>query len=104
MKWQDSNDINWIPVKDNKLSEKLKEATKRIYLALNQVSYARADLRTNQNGDVYFLELNSLPSVFNNIDLYSSCDFILINHPEGHQLFLDLIIRAAINDHQSRDK
>jgi hypothetical protein len=104
MKWQDSHDMNWISVKDNKLSEKLKEATKRIYLALNQVSYARADLRTNQNGDVYFLELNSLPSVFNNIDFYSSSDFILKNHPEGHQLFLDLIIRAAINDHQSRDK
>jgi hypothetical protein len=60
----------------------------------------------NQNGDILFLEMNSNPSVFYKEGEYGSADEILALDKEhgSHQGFLELILKAALNDFTLRDK
>ena len=72
-----------------------------MFLALNQVSYCRADYRMNLKGEVVFLEMNALPSVFYKEGEYGSADEILAIDTEhgGHEGFLDLILQCALKDY-----
>ena len=49
------------------------------------VSYGRVDIRMNDNGDLYFLEMNPNCGIFYTPKQnYGSADFILHYDPIGH--------------------
>lgn len=108
LKWCDYKGIQWAAVQEPDLSERLMEASKRIFVALGGVSYGRCDMRINKDGEVYFLEINPNCGIFYPPTDPGSADYILDIDPIGHHGFITMIIDAAIakykRKHEQVDK
>lgn len=102
MKFDPDADMDLEQVSDSALSRRLKSMVRRIYLALGGVSYARADIRMNQEGELFLLELNSNPSVLNYGDEKASADYMMEYDPGGVDGFLERIFRSAIIRREKR--
>jgi D-alanine-D-alanine ligase-like ATP-grasp enzyme len=105
LKWAECSKIKWIPCAEPALEQKIKDMTKKIFVALNGVSYGRCDLRVNKDGEVFFLEINPNCGIFYPTDppeAMGSADFILVNDPIGHRGFLQHILDCALLRQQRR--
>jgi len=100
IKWINYTAMKWVPCTDEALSEKMKELTKKVFVALGGTSYGRTDLRVNKvNGEPYFLEINPQPGIFSAPNEEGcAADFILANDPAGHKGFLKHIIDVAVQN------
>lgn len=92
------------PCTDPLLEEKLKQATEKIFKGFNGVGYARLDFRVNEDGDIFFLEINFTCSVFYKDGYEGSADFILKFDEVGQAGFLHHIISEGIARHQRNRK
>ena len=79
-------------VRDANLEEKLKQAATDIFNGFGGVGYARLDFRMNNNGDLFFLEINFTCSVFYADGYEGSADYILKMDGTGQERFLKMII------------
>ncbi|MBK7885091.1 MAG: SET domain-containing protein-lysine N-methyltransferase [Chitinophagaceae bacterium] len=93
-----------IPCQDPGLADKLKQAAKQIFLSFGGVGYARLDFRTNEKGDIFFLEINFTCSVFYNQGYEGSADYILKYDGFGQDNFLKIIIEEGIYRHRQKQK
>lgn len=93
-----------IPVTDEELCKKLKDAAAKIFLAFNGVGYARLDFRMNAAGKIFFLEINFTCSVFYTDGYEGSADYILKYDGYGQAGFLKHIIAEGINRHKQKQK
>lgn len=78
------------------LARRIKNMTKKMYLAMGGTGYGRADIRMDGEGNLYMLEMNPSPSVLNMEDDYTSGDYMMQEDPGGTEGFLDRIFRSAI--------
>lgn len=92
------------PCSDALLERKLKEATRKIFKGFNGVGYARLDFRVNEDGEIFFLEINFTCSVFYTDGYEGSADFILKYDEVGQAGFLHHIISEGIARHQRKIK
>jgi D-alanine-D-alanine ligase-like ATP-grasp enzyme len=92
------------PCNEPALEITLKEAAQKIFIAFAGVGYARLDFRVNENGDIFFLEINFTCSVFYEDGYEGSADYILNNEPEGKAGFLQQIIQEGIARHKAKQK
>ena len=88
-----------IPVADTTLANKLKAAGAAIFKSFGGVGYARMDCRLDENGDLYFLEINFTCSVFYTDGYEGSADYILKHDGYGQANFLKHIIAEGIHRH-----
>jgi D-alanine--D-alanine ligase len=93
-----------VPVKDDELSNKLKDAAQRIFKSFNGVGYARLDFRMDATGELFFLEINFTCSVFYKDGYEGSADYILQYDGIGQQKFLEHIIHEGIERHKRSQK
>ena len=72
------------------------DMTRRLYLALNGVGYARCDLRMRDDGELVMIEINPncgslfIPEHFGPEDVAMEYDH------DGHAVFFKRIFRAAV--------
>ena len=86
-----------VPCQDTVLEQRLVEASRKLFIGLNGVSYGRCDMRVNSAGEVYVLEINpNCAILFPLEEITDSADRILLEHPEGHRGFLERIFKAAL--------
>ena len=97
--------IEWTKCEDQAINEALAEASKRIFIGLSGRGYARLDFRSDEAGNVYFLEINPNCGIFyppDNPD-QGSADYILnLSGPNGHEVFLQCIMDSAIAEHKHK--
>ena len=93
-----------ISVSDSEINLSLKTAAENIFKAFGGVGYARMDFRRNQNGKLYFLEINFTCSVFYTKGYEGSADYILRNDGYGQDNFLRHIIAEGIYRHNKKQK
>lgn len=91
-----SADMDLEFVKEPALARRIKSMTRRMYLAMGGTGYGRADIRMDQEGNLFMLEMNPNPSVLNMEDDYTSGDYMMQEDPGGTDGFLDRIFRSAI--------
>jgi hypothetical protein len=96
LKWIDWEGMRAEPVADQVLAERLMEAGRKLFIGLKGVSFGRCDMRVNEAGEIFVLEINPNCGIFYALDEPGSADLILINDPEGHRGFLERIIKAAL--------
>lgn len=97
LKWIDWQGLEWVEVEDEGVAEALRESSRRMFLALDGVSYARCDFRLDpDSGEPSFLEINPNCAVFYPPTAPGSADFTLQIDPMGAEGFIDLIIEAAL--------
>lgn len=79
------------------LARRIKTMTRKMYLAMGGTGYGRADIRMNQEGELFMLEMNPNPSLLNMPDDYTSGDYMMQEDPGGTDGFLERIFRSAIS-------
>ncbi|MBI4405623.1 MAG: ATP-grasp domain-containing protein [Deltaproteobacteria bacterium] len=67
---------------DTATRQNLMEMMKRIVPALGVMDFARADFRVTADGDIYFLELNALPSLQRGAGIFESSKQIGLNYEQ----------------------
>jgi len=100
VKWDE-----WVHLKqveDEVLGTRLKEMTKKMYLAMSGVGYARADVRMNEAGELFMLEINPNNGILYKPEDLDPADIMMEYDPSGHDGFLDRIFRSAFIRQQER--
>ena len=93
-----------VPCAEITLTAELQLAAQKIFTAFEGVGYARLDFRINENGELFFLEINFTCSVFYEDGLEGSADYILSNEKNGKKVFLQKIIEEGIARHNRKQK
>lgn len=105
MKWETYVDMNCVPVTDPLLVARLAEMGKKVFLGVEGVSYGRCDIRMNEQGELFILEINPNCGLFYPPEAMGSADLALFHDPRGHKHFVDMIFGAAFKRaHKSRKK
>ncbi len=102
MKFDPDVDMDLEYVTDAALLKKLKSLVKKIYLALGGAGYGRADIRMNEEGELFLLEINPNPSVLNMPAEKASADYMMEDDPDGVEGFLQRIFLSAIARREKR--
>ncbi|MBS1927732.1 MAG: SET domain-containing protein-lysine N-methyltransferase [Chitinophagaceae bacterium] len=85
-----------IPVTDESIAARLRSAAEKIFSGFNGKGYARLDFRMNENGELFFLEINFTCSVFYKDGYEGSADYIVKADGIGQAGFLEIIIREGM--------
>jgi D-alanine-D-alanine ligase len=93
-----------IGVEDKQLATQLKLIAEQVFLSFNGVGYARMDFRMNNEGEIFFLEINFTCSVFYADGYEGSADYILKYDGVGKRGFLEHIIIEGMARYQRKQK
>jgi len=96
LKWKDYKSMSCIACTDPLLACRLKEISQKFFVGLGGAGYGRCDIRMNEVGELFMLEINPNCELFYPPGDEGSADFILLNDPAGHQGFVDTILRSAL--------
>ena len=104
LKWKDYEGMTCVQCDDDELAERLEDISRKLFLGLNGAGYGRCDIRVNEQGEAYMLEINPNCDVAYPLEESGSADLILLHEPWGHREFFEKIIRAALKRRQRRHK
>lgn len=93
-----------IPVTDPQIAKNVKEVCKAFFKAIEFESYARFDLRMNDKGELFMLEINAIPCLFYPPNDFGSADEIVSKSPGGHSAFLENAMKAAVVRYNLKQK
>lgn len=89
-------------VEDALLAKRLNDMSRKLFVALNGVGYARTDIRMNEDGELFMLEINPNNGILYKPEDLGPADIMMEYDPDGHAGFLDRIFRSAIIRQQKR--
>jgi len=95
LKWIDFDRVGWTPLGDPELADRLVDASRRLFTALDGSGYGRCDLRMDRAGQLFMLEINPNCGIFYPAGAFGSSDIILSHDPAGHRGFLEHLLRCA---------
>ncbi len=104
LKWRDYKLMTCIPCRNIELACRLKDMSKKFFVGLAGTGYGRCDIRMNQQGELFMLEINPNCELFYPPGDEGSADFILRNDPAGHQGFVDKILQSALKRNRRQIK
>jgi D-alanine-D-alanine ligase-like ATP-grasp enzyme len=102
LKWSEDAEVIYEFVDEPKLQKRLKDATRKLFVGLNGVGYARCDTRVTDKGEVYVLEINPNCGIFFPEDNPGCSDYILQHAPGGIEGFLEQMLQAAVKQQSIR--
>jgi D-alanine-D-alanine ligase len=95
LKWVNHKQMNCKPVIDNELASRIKDMSKELFMSLNGRGYGRCDIRMDQDGNLFMLEINFQAGILYPPDNPGTADLILQLDPLGHKTFIDMLLRSA---------
>lgn len=97
LKWGDSLNMQYKPIHDSALQNKIMQFCKDIFVLMDIDSYVRFDLRMDVNEKLYINDINSYCAMFYPMkEPYGSADLILKNSKiMNHKSFLEEMIQCA---------
>jgi len=95
IKWNYDIPFDFKQVTDPELIARLHDIAKRMYLAMGVAGYGRCDIRMNEKGELFILEINPNPAIMLKPSDYGPADYIILYDPKGYKGFFDLIFRSA---------
>ena len=98
-KWKGARNP-WRSCTDDALAESLTRMTREMFVGLGGSGYARADIRVDREGRLWFLELNPNCSIFYPDDNGATADVILALDGCGKARFAEQIIEFALHRRQ----
>ena len=104
LKFVTYKDMEDVPVTDPELDARLREISADFFLGMRGVSFGRCDLRMDEDGELYMLEINPNCGVFYPASDPGSADMSLLHDPAGHQGFTDLLLEAALARHDRKQR
>ncbi|NNF26613.1 MAG: hypothetical protein HKN73_05305 [Gemmatimonadetes bacterium] len=104
VKWVDYEEMTSRPVEDPAIDQELRRISATVFAALGGASFGRVDIRGDETGGLYVLELNSNCGVYYEPEDAGGADLCLLADPAGHTGFTDQLIRAAFARHRRQQK
>lgn len=89
-------------VEESVLASRLMDMTRRLYSAMSGCGYARCDIRMNNRGELFILEINPNNGILYKPEDLGPADIMMEYDPDGHDGFLDRIFRSAMICQQER--
>lgn len=80
LKWDEYAAMSCVPCTDGDVAERLQAISKRLFVGLDGAGYGRCDIRMNDQGELFMLEINPNCGLFYPPDAMGSADFILYLH------------------------
>lgn len=102
IKWNYDVPFDFKEVIDPGLSARLQDTGRRMFLAMGISGYGRCDIRMNENGELFILEINPNPAIMLNPKEYGPADYMILYEKDGYEGFFDRIFRAAFLRHKMR--
>ena len=102
VKWDYHVPFDFKEVTDPALIASLHDTAIRMYKAMNGVAYGRCDIRRNEQGELFILEINPNPAIMLKPEEYGPADYMILYDGGGYKLFFERIIRNALSRHKQR--
>ncbi len=96
VKWDYSLAFEFRRVEDMALAERLKDVSRRMFLAMGASGYGRLDIRMNAAGELLILEINPNGGILYLPEEYGPADYMILYDPEGYDGFFRRIFGSAI--------
>ena len=100
LKWVAFEGMKTFPVPDKSLAKRLEDECARFFIAINQKSFGRCDVRVDKDSTPYILEINSNCGVYFDPEAYGSADFCIALDPDGHAGFTRQLVASAFARHR----
>ena len=95
VKWRYDVPFDFKQVTDPELIARLHDLAKRMYLAMGVSGYGRCDIRMNEQGELFILEINPNGGIMFKPEEYGPADYMILYDPNGYKGFFDSIFKAA---------
>jgi D-alanine-D-alanine ligase len=102
VKWDYKVPFDFKQVTDADLVARLQDISIRMYKALDGVSYGRCDIRMNEEGELFILEINPNPAIMLKPEEYGPADYMILYDPGGYRVFFDRMIKVALTRHRMK--
>ncbi|HET9912520.1 MAG TPA: hypothetical protein VFQ13_11560 [Anaerolineales bacterium] len=102
IKWDYDIPFDFRQVTDPELVAKLQDAAIRMYKAMAGVSCGRCDMRMNDKGELFILEINPNPAIMLAAEEYGPADYMILYDPGGYKVFFERLIKVALIRHKMK--
>jgi D-alanine-D-alanine ligase len=102
IKWDYNVPFDFKQVTDPQLVARLQDMGRRMFLAMQGIGYGRCDIRMNDKGELYILEINPNGAIMLKPEEYGPADYMILYDQDGYKGFFDRILRAALIRHKLR--
>ena len=104
VKWDTSLPFNFREVTEPELIPRLQDIGIRMFKAMGIVGYGRCDVRMNEQGELFILEINPNPAIMLRPEEFGPADFMILYDKDGYKGFFDRIFRTAFIRQKMRAK
>lgn len=104
IKWDYNVPFDFKQVTEPELVARLQDLGKRMFLAMDGVGYGRCDIRMNEQGELFILEINPNGAIMLPPEEYGPADYMILYDKDGYKGFFDRIFRSALLRHKMRAK
>jgi D-alanine-D-alanine ligase-like ATP-grasp enzyme len=96
VKWDTSLPFTFKQVTDADLIPRLQDIAVRMFKAIGMISYGRCDIRVNEQGELFILEINPNPAIMLRPDEYGPADYMILYDAGGYQVFFERLFQVAM--------
>jgi D-alanine-D-alanine ligase len=100
VKWDYNVPFDFKEVTDPELIPRLHDTAIRMYKTMDGVAYGRCDIRMNEQGELFVLEINPNAAIMLKPEEYGPADYMILYDEGGYKLFFERIIRVALERHR----
>jgi D-alanine-D-alanine ligase len=102
IKWDYNIPFDFKEVTEPVLRAKLQNEGKRMFQTMGIIGYGRCDIRVNDKGELFILEINPNPAIMLPPKEYGPADYMILYDSEGYKGFFDRIIKTAFARYKLR--
>ncbi|MCC7118771.1 MAG: hypothetical protein IT310_09620 [Anaerolineales bacterium] len=95
VKWNYDVPFDFKQVTDPALVARLHQTAKQMFLAMGVLGYGRCDIRMNDKGELYILEINPNGGIMFKPEEYGPADYMILYDQDGYRGFFNRIFKAA---------
>ena len=95
IKWDYNIPFDFKEVTEPTLREKLQNEGLRMFKAMGIAGYGRCDIRVNDKGELFILEINPNPAIMLPPKEYGPADYMILYDKDGYKGFFDRIFEVA---------
>ncbi len=95
IKWDYNIPFDFNEVTESDLKTRLQDIGRRMFLAMGISGYGRCDVRMNEKGELFILEINPNPAIMLAPEEYGPADYMILYDKDGYKGFFDRIFESA---------
>ncbi len=95
IKWDYNIPFDFKEVTEPELRRMLQDEGRRMFQAMGISGYGRCDIRVNEKGELFILEINPNPAIMLPPKEYGPADYMILYDKDGYKGFFDRIFGSA---------